>query len=545
MFSGDDEFYEEVVGRLEAMPIDALGEQWHELKQYARVHCAGTTRCVGLSHVSGRAKFVFEAGDALSRAGSVDFEVAADRASLAHASGPAFARRCDLVRHLTVRGTHLTWIGATLQKVRALVLDPGDDLHGSTSSFDLMPLRAYGSRLHHLELNLSSLSRGCTTTLGTTLAVLVGLRRLRVWGQRDIRLRQVRSIERMGMLEDVSIEADGSWIDDDPLEEPTEGRVLDLSCLLRLRSLRLDLPEVGLRSAFDEPNYEELGSVQLGTANGLPRQGKTWASISGWLALKPASWLPSWPTSWLVLKPAPTLSIVRLATITCSVSAGDSAGWQGRWHRSDALTGYTRQLHDELVAVGATVHPTQRNQKPEGPFRSTRGYARNVHACAWWVSQACERLVGTTLPELCIDTIRHGCRLTTEASELEEEVEEVEGEVLCQVAATLGDNQTRGIARLSSSSLEWVDPADPSSNDTLHLPLSQVAVYQQSKAGASTAKLRVMTKDGKTHTLDMTDPAAMARSFESRDMLRDVLHRQLAVLNARQMCVERLSARDI
>jgi len=69
----------------------------------------------------------------------------------------------------------------------------------------------------------------------------------------------------------------------------------------------------------------------------------------------------------------------------------------------------------------------------------------------------------------------------------------------------------------------------------LHLPLSQVAVYQQSKAGASTAKLRVMTKDGKTHTLDMTDPAAMARSFESRDMLRDVLHRQLTVLNARQM----------
>ena len=99
---------------------------------------------------------------------------------------------------------------------------------------------------------------------------------------------------------------------------------------------------------------------------------------------------------------------------------------------------------------------------------------------------------------------------------------------LCHVAAKL-DNGTRGVARLSASSLMWIDQNDPSKS--WRVLLRHIACFQQSKASVPTAKLRITTQDGKKHTLDMSNPAGREASFKSRDLLRDMLQMQLDVLH--------------
>jgi hypothetical protein len=101
--------------------------------------------------------------------------------------------------------------------------------------------------------------------------------------------------------------------------------------------------------------------------------------------------------------------------------------------------------------------------------------------------------------------------------------------VLCEVKAKLDGGPHFGTTLLYATYLEWFG-AD-TSVPFLKIQLGKIDKYQQSKAGASTAKLKLMLKDGTAHTLDMTDPGALHSSFESRDLLRDVLQAQLDVIN--------------
>ena len=362
--------------RFRELAPDALGEQWHVLDVQGLYSEEDRSRTIDRLALASRSRFL------------TDTDLAND------------------VRRLDVRGVLLGSIGAMFPRVKALVIDPADDFPESPWSFDLTPLSLYGARLHHLELNLCCVADH-DDSIARALKALVGLRRLYLWGQKGLSLAQVRVIERMGMLEDVLIEEAqcGGWYDysEDDCGHPAPVPALDLSRHLRLRSLTLALPEVGLRSVLDR-GFEELPAhsarrkrivdPQKSQSHGATRKHH----IGGWLALRPA----------------PNLRHVRISNVIDFELASRSRF---------ILNGYTRRLHDELEALGATIGD---NSSCTGPWRKCyaygrSNYARNAHACAWWASQACERLVGATLPELCIETIRSGCRLALEASELDEE----------------------------------------------------------------------------------------------------------------------------
>ena len=278
------------------------------------------------------------------------------------------------VRRLRVTGTGIRGIADGFPNLRALVLTPGDAFDDQPWFCDLSPLAAFGTRLHHLELYLPCF-KDDDEALEDALQPLSGLRHLSITGPLStLDESLLRVAERMPMLEALHLEAEGEYL----------GGGLDLSNCLHLRSLSLCLSDDGPLKFFCD-DEDDGGDIHL-------------------------------------LFP-PHLLDVRL---------GYSAEYGSEY------CGYTKALHDALVATGATVGPQKtkwrRMRHSDGmgghfvhdyPQIFVRGpwldqHAKRTRACMWWIEHSVgRRLLGMPLLDDCVKAILSACRLAPE-SELRE-----------------------------------------------------------------------------------------------------------------------------
>mmetsp|Transcript_38876 Transcript_38876/g.64514 ORF Transcript_38876/g.64514 Transcript_38876/m.64514 type:complete len:511 (-) Transcript_38876:643-2175(-) len=272
-------------------------------------------------------------------------------------------KQLDKVQRLKLLGTATRQVAHAFVNLQALVLEPGDDCPGSPWCFDLSGLAQLGSQLQHLELDLPSFQDDYGE-IEKALTPLVGLRHLRVSGQRHSSFGQLRVIERMGLLEYFHFDAYGSFHYNDHLGITYEP-ILDVSLLRHLRTLSLVLPDLRLCSP------EEAGA-------------------------------------WIGLKFSRHLTEVR-------AQSGEGLQWPG----------FSEKLKEELAASGINAQPQRWEKKADahcswnhlvlrGPWQAAYGaysHARNAHACLQWASFACERLTGAQLPDLCLDLVERASRL--------------------------------------------------------------------------------------------------------------------------------------